>query len=179
MLGTFRVDRMDRKGLTTMNHRAGVAVVGVSCRLPGAASPEEFWELLRDGRDAITEMPAERWAMQGLRGPEDAPPVLRWGGFLDQVDRFDAGFFGIAPREAAAMDPQQRLALELCWESLEDAGIPADSLTRSQTGVFVGAIAADYADLAQAGGPDAVARQVFTGTQRSIIANRVSYSFGL
>jgi acyl transferase domain-containing protein/D-arabinose 1-dehydrogenase-like Zn-dependent alcohol dehydrogenase/lauroyl/myristoyl acyltransferase/acyl carrier protein len=162
-----------------MNHRAGVAVIGMSCRLPGAGSPEQFWTLLRDGRDAITEMPADRLAMLGLSGPEDVPPELRRGGFLDQVDRFDAAFFGISPREAAAMDPQQRLALELSWEALEDAGIAADTLGSSHTGIYVGAIATDYAELASGSESDGVARQAFTGTQRSIIANRVSYALGL
>ncbi len=162
-----------------MNHRAGVAVIGMACRLPGARNPEQFWSLLRAGRDAITEMPADRWAMLGLSGPDDTVPALRYGGFLDEVDRFDAKFFGIAPREAAAMDPQQRLALELSWEALEDAGIAPDALGSTHTGVYVGAIASDYAELTRGSEADAVARQAFTGTQRSIIANRVSYSLGL
>jgi len=157
-----------------------VAVVGLSCRLPGAADdPQRFWRLLRDGRDAIAETPAERWALQGISGPGDAPPGLRHGGFLDQVDRFDARFFGVSPREAAAMDPQQRLALELCWEALEDAGMTPGALAGSQTGVYVGAIAGDYAEVTQGADAGAVPRQTFTGTQRSIIANRVSYTLGL
>ncbi|CAM5502195.1 hypothetical protein STANM309S_04556 [Streptomyces tanashiensis] len=125
-----------------------VAVVGLSCRLPGGANPAEFWKLLRNGRDAIAEPPADR-AHLGVR--DDGSP--RPGGFLPRVDTFDAEFFGISPREAAAMDPQQRLVLELAWESLEDAGIVPASLAGTATGVFVGAIADDYTALTHAGRP--------------------------
>ncbi len=151
-----------------------VAVVGVSCRLPGASDPAEFWRLLREGRDAIGDTPPSR-----LAGLDEVPAGLRRGGFLDGVDRFDAAFFGIAPREATAMDPQQRLALELAWEALEDAGIVPGALGETRAGVYVGAIAADYAELALAAGAEGVARRAFTGTQRSMIANRVSYALGL
>ena len=102
-----------------------VAVIGLACRLPRAATPEEFWRLLRDGGDAITEAPPGRW--------DSAELPVRHGGFLDHVDRFDPGFFGISPREAAAMDPQQRLMLELSWEALEDAGIVPATLRGSRT----------------------------------------------
>ncbi|MFF7777220.1 type I polyketide synthase [Streptomyces tanashiensis] len=151
-----------------------VAVVGVSCRLPGGASPAEFWNLLRNGRDAIAEPPADR-AHLGVR--DDGSP--RPGGFLPRVDTFDAEFFGISPREAAAMDPQQRLVLELAWESLEDAGIVPASLAGTATGVFVGAIADDYTALTHAAGPEATSAHTVTGLHRGIIANRVSYVLGL
>src|SRR6516225_5396274 len=127
----------------TTDH-GGVAVVGMSCRLPGAANPDEFWRLLREGRDSIAEMPVARWEMLGLSAPLESMPGLRHGAFLDQVDRFDASFFGISPREAAAMDPQQRLVLELSWEALEDAGTIPRTLAGSRTGVYLGAIASDY-----------------------------------
>ena len=159
--------------------RGGIAVVGISCRLPGAANPDEFWRLVREGRDSITETPVARWEMLGLSAPVDSMPGLRHGAFLDGIDRFDAGFFGIAPREAAAMDPQQRLALELSWEALEDAGIVPDALASTEAGVYIGAIASDYDDLVQAVDIDALARQTFTGTQRGMIANRISYALGL
>jgi acyl transferase domain-containing protein len=106
------------------------------------------------------------------------PGVLR-GGFLDRIDGFDPGFFGIAPREAAIMDPQQRLILELSWEAFEDAGLVPAKLVGSQTSVFVGAISSDYAELLNRRGPKALTRHALTGTQRSIIANRVSYTLGL
>ncbi|MFI0985953.1 SDR family NAD(P)-dependent oxidoreductase [Streptomyces exfoliatus] len=151
-----------------------VAVVGLSCRFPGGSNPAEFWQLLRNGRDAIAEPPAERAHLAAL---SDGSP--RPGGFLPRVDTFDAEFFGISPREAAAMDPQQRLVLELAWESLEDAGIVPATLADSATGVFVGAIADDYAALTHAAGPGATSAHTVTGLNRGIIANRVSYVLGL
>ncbi|MEE4592906.1 SDR family NAD(P)-dependent oxidoreductase [Streptomyces sp. DSM 41524] len=161
---------------------APIAVVGLSCRLPGAPDPATFRQLLRDGADAITEAPEGRWdADTGAprrAGVTDAP---RRGGFLDRdrIDHFDAAFFGISPREAAAMDPQQRLTLELTWEALEDAGIVPDRLRDSRTGVYIGVIADDYATLIRRGGPEAIDRHSFTGLHRGIIANRVSYHLGL
>ncbi|MFI5582090.1 SDR family NAD(P)-dependent oxidoreductase [Streptomyces sp. NPDC051822] len=151
-----------------------VAVVGLSCRFPGGSNPAEFWQLLRNGRDAIAEPPADRAHLAAL---SDGSP--RPGGFLPRVDTFDAEFFGISPREAAAMDPQQRLVLELAWESLEDAGIVPATLADSATGVFVGAIADDYAALTHAAGPGATSAHTVTGLNRGIIANRVSYVLGL
>ncbi|MFD0071765.1 type I polyketide synthase [Streptomyces sp. NPDC127166] len=151
-----------------------VAVVGVSCRFPGGSNPAEFWNLLRNGRDALAEPPADR-AHLGVR--DDGSP--RPGGFLPRVDTFDAEFFGISPREAAAMDPQQRLVLELAWEALEDAGIVPAALADSATGVFVGAITDDYTTLTHAAGPEATSAHTVTGLHRGIIANRVSYALGL
>ncbi|MCR6483205.1 type I polyketide synthase [Amycolatopsis sp. OK19-0408] len=143
-----------------------IAIVGLACRFARADGPEQFWRLLRDGVDAVTEAPPDR----GAGGP-------RFGSFLPTVDGFDAAFFGISPREAAVMDPQQRLALELSWEALEDAGIVPASLRGGRTGVFVGAMRDDYARLAQHLG--AATQHSFTGLQRSLIANRVSYALGL
>ncbi|MGX7825876.1 type I polyketide synthase [Actinokineospora sp. 24-640] len=146
-----------------------IAIVGLACRVPGAANPEEFWRLLRDGTDAIGDVPEGRWGAA-------AAEVTR-GGFLDHVDRFDPGFFGISPREAAAMDPQQRLVLELAWEALEDAHVVPGRMAGTGTGVFVGAIWDDYATLAHRAG--AIDQHTMTGLQRGIIANRVSYALGL
>ncbi|MFH8371760.1 type I polyketide synthase [Streptomyces sp. NPDC018031] len=148
-----------------------VAIVGIACRFAGADGPEEFWRLLRDGVDAVTELP------EGRR-EHDGPGGGRRGSFLADVDRFDAGFFGISPREAAATDPQQRLVLELCWEALEDAGIVPATLRGGRTGVFVGAMRDDYARLAGRAGA-AATHHTFTGLQRGLIANRVSYVCGL
>ncbi|HWO60576.1 MAG TPA: SDR family NAD(P)-dependent oxidoreductase, partial [Umezawaea sp.] len=152
-----------------------IAVVGLSCRLPGAENAAAFWRLLRDGVDAIGEVPAGRWDSTD----EAVPDVVRTGGFLDHVDQFDAAFFGVSPREAAAMDPQQRLVLELCWEALEDAGVVPGTLRGTRTGVFVGAIWDDYAALSRDGGNAAISKHSITGLHRSIIANRVSYFLGL
>src|SRR5437667_7467673 len=120
-----------------------IAIIGLSCHLPMAPSPEAFWRLLRNGVNAITQAPADRW---NLASSLDSG-MSRSGGFLDQIDRFDAGFFDISPREAATIDPQQRLMLELSWEALEDAGIVPGELKGSKTGVFIGAIWDDYATL--------------------------------
>ncbi len=152
-----------------------IAIVGMGCRFPGAENVEAFWRLLRDGVDAVTEVPRGRWEV----GTHDAPPhAVRRGGFLKNVDGFDARFFGVSPREAAQMDPQQRLLLEVAWEALEDAGVAPDRLGGTQTGVFVGISNSDYAQL-QFGAdasPDAYAG---AGSALSIAANRISYLLDL
>ncbi|MEU7046986.1 type I polyketide synthase [Streptomyces eurythermus] len=146
-------------------HSRAVAVVGIGCRFPQADGPEAFWRLLRGGGDAIT-------GRRDGRGPER-------GGFLDRVDAFDPGFFGISQREAAVMDPRQRLALELAWEALEHARTLPGDLRNSRTGVFLGAIGDDFATLLHGLGPDAVTGHTLTGLQRGVIANRISYTLGL
>ena len=101
-----------------------MAVIGIGCRVPGADDPDAFWELLVEGRDEVREVPPDRWDADQWYDPDPATPgraSTRWGGFLDQVRGFDAGFFGISPSEAEQMDPQQRLALEVTWEALERA----------------------------------------------------------
>ncbi|CAL9356448.1 SDR family NAD(P)-dependent oxidoreductase [Streptomyces sp. enrichment culture] len=145
-----------------------IAVVGMSCRLPHAENPAQLWRLLREGRSAIGAPPAGR---PGLPS--------RPGGYLEDVSGFDAGFFGVSPREAASMDPQQRLMLELAWEALEDARILPSALAESRTGVFVGVIADDYAALTRQHGGDGVTRHTLTGLNRGVIANRISYTLGL
>ncbi|MEU4173851.1 SDR family NAD(P)-dependent oxidoreductase [Streptomyces sp. NPDC026589] len=159
-----------------------IAVVGLACRLPQAPDPGTFWANLRNGVDAVTDTPPDRWDADAYFDTDrDAPGKVptRRGGYLDQVDLFDAGFFGISPREAAAMDPQQRLVLELAWEALEGARIVPDDLRGSRTGVYVGAIWDDYATLLHRAGPAAIGRHTLTGLHRSMIANRVSYFLGL
>ncbi|MFJ1804312.1 type I polyketide synthase, partial [Streptomyces sp. NPDC088180] len=154
----------------------GIAVIGMACRLPGAAGPDSFWELLRSGSDAITDAPADRW-------DESEPPAgnsaVRRGGFLDGPGDFDAAFFGVSPREAAAMDPQQRIVLELAWAALEDASIVPEQLRDTRTAVLVGALRDDYAGLVNQYGDGAVTQHSMTGLSRGIIANRVSYHLGL
>ncbi|MFF3539409.1 type I polyketide synthase, partial [Streptomyces sp. NPDC002466] len=152
-----------------------IAVVGLSCRFPDAPNPEAYWELLARGGDAVTEPPADRVAATGGRAA--AGPAGK-GGFVDGIGDFEPGFFGIAPREAVAMDPQQRLMLELAWEALEEAGIVPADLERSGTGVFVGAMTGDYSDLARRSRTP-LGHHSFTGLNRCLIANRVSYVLGL
>ncbi|KPI14703.1 6-deoxyerythronolide-B synthase, partial [Actinobacteria bacterium OK074] len=169
-------------GLDTTPRRA-IAVIGLACRLPGAPTPDALWRLLRAGDSAIRPTPAERLGVgAGTADASDSPSgdgAPRWGGFLDDVDLFDAGFFGVSPREADAMDPQQRLVLELAWEALEDSRIVPGRLADTSTGVFIGAAHDDYATLLHALGPENVTHQSFTGTHRALIANRLSYLLGL
>ncbi|MBV9688914.1 MAG: AMP-binding protein [Ktedonobacteraceae bacterium] len=158
-----------------------IAIIGLGCRFPGADNPERFWQLLRDGVDAITEVPPQRWNQYVFYSPDQAIPGkmnTRWGGFLPHVDRFDAGFFRISPREAAHMDPQQRLLLEVAWEALENAGQAPDKLAGSQTGVFVGISGDDYARL-QFSDLSLIDAYAGTGNAHSIAANRLSYVLDL
>ncbi|WP_437320287.1 SDR family NAD(P)-dependent oxidoreductase [Sorangium sp. So ce385] len=155
-----------------------IAIVGMACRFPGAPSLSAFWQLLCDGVDAITEVPADRWDVEALHGDDAGAAGARWGGFLEQVDRFDPQFFDISPREAVQIDPQQRLMLELSWEALEDAGIPPRGMRGSRSGVFFGAMWSDYGKVA-GGAADRIAQHTATGQDLSIVAARVSYVLGL
>ncbi len=163
---------------------APIAVIGVGCRLPGGvAGTEDFWRMLRDGIDAITEVPAERWDNARLYDPEpDAKGCIStpYGGFVAGVDQFDAAFFGISPREAERMDPQQRLLLEVAVEALEDGGQSLSRLAASDTGVFVGAHshASDYLWL-QYKDPEAIDAFTATGTAHNLFAGRLSYLLDL
>ncbi|MBO1414589.1 type I polyketide synthase, partial [Streptomyces sp. FH025] len=148
-----------------------IAIIGMSCRLPMAASPAEFWDLLRGGTSAVTRVPEDRWPAPGEGSG--------WGGFLDRIGEFDAGFFGISPREAAMTDPQQRLVLELAWEALEDAGVVPAELAGSPTAVFVGTTRDEFSGLVLGSGAEAITQHTITGVNRGVIANRVSYFLGL
>ncbi|PRG06999.1 non-ribosomal peptide synthetase [Burkholderia ambifaria] len=161
-----------------------IAIVGMSCRFPGAAHDlDAYWRLLNDGVDAISEVPRERWDIDAYYDPDPEAPgrmVCRFGGFLDDVDQFDPAFFRITPREAAAMDPQQRLLLEVSHEALEHAGIPVDSLKGSRTGVFVGITTNDYANLQlRNGGGSGIDGYFFTGNPLNTAAGRISYGLGV
>jgi myxalamid-type polyketide synthase MxaC len=163
--------------------REPIAIIGAACRLPGGVrTVEQYWQLLQEGRDAITEVPADRWPIDAYYDADPQAPgkmYTRWGGFLDDVDQFDAAFFGISPREAVNMDPQQRLLLEVTWEALENAGIPADELAGSATGVFIGIGFNDYARLLAAQDVREVNAYSGSGIQLCFAAGRVSYSLGL
>jgi myxalamid-type polyketide synthase MxaE and MxaD len=158
--------------------REPIAIVGIGCRFPGAHTPAAFWELLADGRDAVTEVPSGRWDSSSFY---DADPqavgkmVTKWGAFLDRIEQFDSFFFGISPAEARAMDPQQRLLLMTVWEALEDAGQNPMELAGSKTGVFVGIAINEYGSLSN--DPAAVDARTGTGNALSIAANRISYFF--
>ncbi|WP_437592934.1 SDR family NAD(P)-dependent oxidoreductase [Sorangium sp. So ce1000] len=171
-----------RDKVATAASNEPIAIVGIACRLPGGvASPEAFWSLLREGRHGIREVPGERWSIDSLFHEDSATPGkmnTRWGGFIEDVDRFDAEFFGISPREARQMDPQQRLVLELAWEAIEDHGITPLSLRDGAVSVFVGAMGSDYSTIAS-GNLSLIDQHTATGIDTSIIAARVSYQLGL
>ena len=130
-----------------------VAIIGLACRLPAAANPGDFWHLVRDGLEA-SELPGN-------------------------IAEFDADFFNLSPREACAMDPRQRLALELAWELFEDAFVVPETLRGEQVSIFLGAMTDDYAFLTLREGADNLDHHSFAGVSRAMIANRVSYAFGL
>jgi acyl transferase domain-containing protein/aryl carrier-like protein len=164
------------------SHHEPIAVVGIGCRFPGRANdPEMFWRLLEAGVDAVTEIPSDRWDLRAFHHPDPSRPgktYSRWGGFVEEIDRFDPHFFGISPREAVRMDPQQRLLLEVAWEALEDAGLRLDRISGSRTAVFVGISSFDYSIL-ETSFRDRGEIDVYsnTGGSLSIAANRISYCF--
>ncbi|NER50059.1 MAG: type I polyketide synthase, partial [Symploca sp. SIO1A3] len=158
-----------------------IAIIGMSCRFPGGVdTPEAFWQLLNDGVDAITEVPLERWNINNYYDPDpdtSGKIATRDGGFISQIDGFDAPFFGIAPREAQSLDPQQRLLLEVSWEAIERANIVPDQLFNSLSGVFIGIAGSDYLNkLTTSEIPQAYWG---TGNVPSAATGRLSYTLGL
>jgi acyl transferase domain-containing protein/acyl carrier protein len=160
-----------------------IAVIGIGCRYPGGANdPDSYWQLLREGRDAISEVPHDRWDIDALFDPDPDVPArmsVRSGGFLADIGSFDPGFFGIAPREALSMDPQQRLLLEVTWEALEHACIAPESLSGSATGVFVGICNADHFNRLLHRGADQIDGYLASGNAHSVASGRIAYCLGL
>ncbi len=171
-----RLDEIDQ-----VSHEP-IAIVGLGLRFPGGVhDAASFWQLLHDGVDAVTEVPAERWNIDAYYDPDSTAPgkmATRFGAWLDQIDEFDAPFFGISPREAMSMDPQQRLLLEVVWTALEQAGQSPEQLADSNTGVFLGIANSDYGRLTLADSAR-LDTYVSTGSAFSVAAGRLSYLLGL
>lgn len=166
------------------NDSEPVAIVGIGCRLPGGVSgPGELWGLLEQGVDAITPTPEDRWDVDRFYSPKPQHPgriSARQGGYLAEVDTFDAAFFGISGRVAEQMDPQQRQLLEVAWETFEDAGMVPGASAGTRTGVFIGACSQDYGALQSAPSEvEGLGPHSATGTFMSIVSNRLSYTFDL
>lgn len=178
--------RKTRAELASLRRRVNeeIAIVGIGCRFPGSKSPDEFWQLLYSGQDAVGPVPASRSFAHACRpsllaGEDD--PFANHGGYLDGVADFDAEFFGINDREAVSLDPQQRLLLEVAWEALEDAGQAIDKLKESPTGIFLGSSTHDYARIhADQGKEDEIDAYFTSGcVSHSVLAGRLSYLLGL
>ena len=158
-----------------------IAIVGMACRVPGAATPELFWQLLRDGVDAVRDIPADRWDADAWYDADPSAPgktSTRRGAFLDDVRGFDAAHFGILEREASRMDPQQRVFLEVACDAIDDAGLARERLRGSRTGVFIASYHNDYAQMQHAD-VEAIDPRTLTGTLHSVLANRLSWFLDL
>ncbi|MEZ4630387.1 MAG: SDR family NAD(P)-dependent oxidoreductase [Deinococcales bacterium] len=178
------VDNLDPKSFTTINPLEPLAIVGMGCRLPGGVKDaQSYWQLLGEGKDAVGEIPADRFNTAYYYDVQAGTPgkmTSKWGGFLESsLADFDAEFFGISPREATLMDPQQRLLLEVAYEAFEDASLSLEALSNSLTSVYIGISNYDYASMLHLSGARAVAIHSNTGGALSIAANRISYFFNL
>lgn len=164
------------------NDNMEIAIVGVACRFPGAGNYQEYWNNLVQGRSSISEIPPDRWRWEHYWGEQPASrkrSVSKWGGFIADIDAFDAGFFHISGREAQTMDPQQRIMMELAWTCFEDAGIPPYQLSGRSVGVFVGMSSMDYSDRQMLEHDLEVEAHHSTGSAAVLVPNRVSHFFNL
>lgn len=176
------IDQLQKKlAAVELAQREPIAIIGMSCRFPGGAENlDGLWNLLENGVDAVTEVPATRWDVSKIFDPNpDAvgKSYTKWGAFIDGVDQFDAAFFGITPREAMTLDPQQRLLLELSWLALEEAGVAPSAVANTRTGVYVGLSGLDYMQILKR---DMVEENAFavSGVSHSIAGGRISYFLG-
>ena len=157
-----------------------VAIIGLGCRFPGADGIEEYWDLLREGRDGTIDIPADRWDLDELYDPEPKPGKMyvKRGGYLPDVGEFDADFFGLSEQDAIWMDPQHRMLLETSWHAMEDAGIVPDRLTDRQVGVYMGIMSTDYAQIREQIAPGDLEGSQGAGLSHSAGVGRLSFLFG-
>lgn len=158
-----------------------IAIIGMACRFPGARDYAAYWRTQRDGVFSVAEIPPDRWNWRdhySIRREDDNKTVSKWGGFITDIDQFDAALFKISPREAELMDPQQRIMLELAWSCLEDAGYAPSTLRGSDTGVYLGVCNFDY-KLQVERAPAHIEAHMSTGVHTTLIPNRISYEFDL
>lgn len=172
------------KGFDKSRAQEPIALVGIGCRFPGGIrGPESLWDFICSGKDAITDVPEDRWNIEAFYDEDRNKPCkmyVRRAGFLEKVREFEPQFFGISPRESSYMDPQQRLLLETTWEAFEDAGISPETLTGSRTGVYLGLFMHDFENI-QSGitERELIGPYSATGPSPTIAANRISYIFNL
>jgi len=168
-----------KNSVNNSDSKEAIAIVGMGCRFPGAQSLEEYWQLLSQGVDKISDVPTGRWDIERFSHPDPSVPgkaTTFKGGFLDNIDQFDPFFFGISPSEAKNMDPQQRLLMELSYEALDDAGQNVEETSGSKTGVFIGISINEYSQF-QLEDPVKISSHSATGSALSIAANRISYNY--
>ena len=177
---TVPIIHAEKKKLSIHINDKDIAIIGMSGLFPGAADVDKLWDNLIQGKDAISEIPKDRWNWEDYYGDplvDGNKTQVKWGGFVDEIAQFDAAFFSISPREAELIDPQQRIFLQAAWKAIEDAGYTTKALTKLKVGLFVGVFNHDYAELLQKNAiTDAY---ITTGTTHSILANRVSYLLNL
>ena len=182
---TFLALKKTQKELANLKQkqREPIAVIGIGCKFPGGVNnTNDYWQLLLDQRDAISEIPEDRWDNDSYYDADSSTLgsiATRHGGFIDDPDLFDANFFDISPREARSLDPQQRLILEVTWEALENAGIRPASLRETKTGVFTGISTSDYYQLLAGRAPEEIDSYMGSGNAHSITAGRLSFLLGL
>jgi acyl transferase domain-containing protein/acyl carrier protein len=155
-----------------------IAIIGINCRFPGSPDFQSFWNNIKDNKDLISEVPKSRWDWNVYWGDpdlENGKTKAKWGGFIENIDKFDPLFFGISPLEAELMDPQQRIAIEAVYGAFEDAAIPLSKLKGTNTGIFIGVSSSDYGHLLAKVESNSSQAQYSTGLAHSILTNRISY----
>ncbi|NEO96270.1 MAG: polyketide synthase, partial [Moorea sp. SIO3G5] len=170
------------KTLKSKNSSQAIAIIGMGCRFPGGgAGPQEFWDLLHQGVDGISEVPQDRWSIDDYYDPDPETPgkmYTRYGGFIEQIQEFDPHFFGISGRETISLDPQQRLLLEVTWEALELAAQNPQELEQTKTGIFIGICSSDYSQNLVSRSTEAIDAYLGSGNAHSTASGRISYILG-